>query len=183
MAGRRRGFEPGQLADLAGQELQFDRDLDQDRAGNVLLVTLDKRGGGRHVTVEERRVGRTRFDRLDVDAADLGSQPALVERIGTLADPDLVLDVRVVGVRPDDLDLAPDEVEREVAGRFFRVRVRDASAAALPEGPPPRAGARAGDIPAPRPGAALAGRDADALEVREALRIARLLLEGREVTL
>ena len=37
-----------------------------------------------------------------------------------------MLDVRIVGVRPDDLDLAPDEVEREVADRFFRVRVRDA---------------------------------------------------------
>ena len=161
--------------------------LDQDRAGNVLLVTLDERGGGRHVTVEERRVGRTRFDRLDVDAADLGSQPALVERIGTLADPDLVLDVRVVGVRPDDLDLAPDEVEREVAGRFFRVRVRDASAAALPEGPPlppdTIAGALVRDMTAEIAEAEAAGRDADALEVREALRIARLLLEGREVTL
>ncbi len=161
--------------------------LDQDRAGNVLLVTLDERGGGRHVTVEERRVGRTRFDRLDVDAAALGSQPALVERIGTLADPDLVLDVRVVGVRPDDLDLAPDEVEREVAGRFFRVRVRDASAAALPEGlplpPDTIAGALVRDMTAEIAEAEAAGRDADALEVREALRIARLLLEGREVTL
>ena len=45
--------------------------------------------------------------------------------------------MRLIGVRPDDLDLATDEVERELAERFFRLRVRDASAAALPEGPLP----------------------------------------------
>ncbi len=33
--------------------------VDQDRAGNVLLISLEERDGGRHVTVEERRVGRT----------------------------------------------------------------------------------------------------------------------------
>jgi DNA repair exonuclease SbcCD nuclease subunit len=161
--------------------------LDQDRAGNVLLVTLEERGGGRPVTIEERRVGRTRFERLDLDAAGIGSQPALVERIAGLADPDLVLDVRLIGVRPDDLDLVPEEVEREVADRFFRVRVRDGSAAALPEGPLPPpdtiAGALVRDLEAEIAEREAAGRDDDALETREALRLARLLLDGREVTL
>src|SRR4029077_20396178 len=36
---------------------------DQDRAGKVLLVTLDETAGQRTVTVEERVVGRTRFHR------------------------------------------------------------------------------------------------------------------------
>ncbi len=161
--------------------------VDQDRAGNVLLVTLEERAGGRHVAVEERRVGRTRFERLEVDAAAVGSQPALVERLVALADPDLVLDVRVIGVRPDDLDLDPEEVEREVAERFFRARVRDASAAALPEGPLPPpdtiAGALVRDLEAEIAELEAAGRDAEAREAREALRLARLLLDGREVTL
>jgi exonuclease SbcD len=43
--------------------------IDQDRAGNVLLVTLEIREGGRHVTAEERRVGRTRFQAMQVDRA------------------------------------------------------------------------------------------------------------------
>ncbi len=161
--------------------------VDQDRAGNVLLVTLEERGGGRHVTVEERRVGRTRFERLEVDAAAVGSQPALVERIAALADADLVLDVRIIGVCPDDLDLAPDEVEREMADRFFRIRVRDLAVAALPEGPMPPpdtiAGALVRDLEASIAEAEAAGHGDAAAETREALRLARLLLDGREVTL
>ena len=161
--------------------------VDQDRAGNVLLISLEERDGGRHVTVEERRVGRTRFQRLELDAAAIGNQPALVERLVALADPDLVIDVRVIGVRPDDLDLAPEEVEREVADRFFRARVRDVSLAALPEGPaaPPDtiAGALVRDLEAAIAEAEAAGRDEAAGETREALRLARLLLDGREVAL
>ena len=161
--------------------------VDQDRAGNVLLVTLEERGGGRRVAVEERRVGQTRFERLEIDAAAVGSQPALVERLIALADPDLVLDVRIIGVRPDELDLEVDEVEREVAQRFFRARVRDASSAALPAGPLPPpdtiAGALVRDLEAEIAELEAAGRDGDALEAREALRLARLLLDGREVAL
>ncbi len=161
--------------------------VDQDRAGNVLLVTFDERAGARHVAVEERVVGRTRFERLDVDAAAIGSQPALVERLATMADPDLVLDVRIVGVRPDELDLAPEEIEREVAGRFFRARVRDVSAAALPDGPLPPpdtiAGALVRDLEATIAEQEAAGHDEEARELRDALRLARLLLDGREVTL
>ncbi|MFH1474231.1 MAG: DNA repair exonuclease [Chloroflexota bacterium] len=161
--------------------------VDQDRAGNALLVTLEERDGGRHVAVEERRVGRTRFERLEVDAAAVGSQPALVEQLVALADPDLVLDVRIIGVRPDDLDLATDEIERELAERFFRVRVRDASTAALPDGPLPPpdtiAGALVRDLESEIAELEAAGREGDALEAREALRLARLLLDGREVSL
>ncbi len=161
--------------------------VDQDRAGNVLLVELDERAGTRHVTVGERRVGRTRFDRLDVDAAALPSQPALVERLAGLADPDLVLDVRLVGVRGDDLDVAADEVERELAARFFRLRVRDASAAALPDGalPPPDtiAGALVRDLQGSIAEAEAGHRLEESLELRDALRLAHLMLDGREVSL
>jgi hypothetical protein len=98
-----------------------------------------------------------------------------------------VLDVRIIGVRPDELDLATDEIEREVAVRFFRVRVRDSSAAALPDGPLPPpdtiAGAMVRDLEAEIAGLEAGGRDDDARETREALHLARLLLDGREVTL
>ena len=161
--------------------------VDQDRAGSVLLVTLDEQSGVRHVSVAERRVGRTRFDRLDVDAGTLAGQPALVDRLARLADPDLVLDVALVGVRPDDLDVAPDEVERELADRFFRLRVRDRAAAALPEGPlaPPDtiAGALVRDLQASIAEAEASERLDDALELRDALRLARLMLDGHEVAL
>jgi len=158
--------------------------VDQDRAGNVLLVTLDERAGVRHVTVEQRRVGKTRFDRLEIDAGTLVSQPALVEQLAGMADPDLVLDVRLVGIRGDDLDVAPDEVERELADRFFRLRVRDAAAAALPDGPLPPpdtiAGALVRDLEGSIADAEAGNKLEESLELRDALRLARLLLDGRE---
>src|SRR4029079_104179 len=100
---------------------------EQERAGNVLLVTLDEQDGRRTVVVEERRVGRTRFERLDLDAAAIDSQRALIERLLGRADTDAVLDVRLIGVRPDELDVHLDEVEAAVRPSFLRVRVRDAS--------------------------------------------------------
>jgi exonuclease SbcD len=161
--------------------------VDQDGAGSVLLVTLDGSGKSRQASIEQRRVGRTRFRALQVDATDVESQPALVTGLAALADPDLVLDVRLIGVRPDDLDLAPDEVERELAERFFRVRVHDESVPALPEGPlPPEdtiAGALVRSMQARIRDAEAAGNAEEALDVREALRLARLMLDGHEVSL
>ncbi len=64
--------------------------LDQDRAGNVLLVTLDLHDAKHDVKVEERRVGRTTFEKLEVDAAGVASQPALVEQLAARGSEDLV---------------------------------------------------------------------------------------------
>jgi len=111
--------------------------VDQDRAGNVLLVTMDVAAGRRSVTVQERRVGRTRFERADVDAADVATQAAFVERLLQRADPDLVLDVRLTGVRPDELDLDVDEVETALAAAFLKVRIHDVAVPALSSGPLP----------------------------------------------
>ena len=111
--------------------------VDQDRAGNVLKVELEETAAGRNVTVSERPVGKTRFEKLDVDAAGITTQPALIESLGRKADPDLVLDVRIVGVRPDELDVHPDEIE--IGPRLI-----------LPEGPDP------GPEPAPVDGGLVA---------------------------
>ena len=50
-----------------------------------------------------------------------------------------MLDVRVVGVRPDELDLHVDEIEAALAASFLKVRVRDVSTPALTEGDLPSA--------------------------------------------
>jgi DNA repair exonuclease SbcCD nuclease subunit len=164
--------------------------VSQDGAGKVLLVSLDEVNGARSVSVEERTVGRTRFDRLEIGAADIGDQPALVKRILSLADPDLVLEVRLTGVRPDELDVSPDEVEEGAKSAFLKLRVRDLSLPAL----------TSGSLPSPDtiPGAFIRnveGRIAeleadpsdssleDAAELRDVLRLGRLLLAGHEVTL
>lgn len=169
--------------------------LDQDRAGKVLLVELDLQDRKRTVTVHEHRVGRTTFSRLEVDAATIDSQPALIEALAKSRDPDQVIDVRIVGVRPDELDLDIDEIETALAPEFLKVRVRDASIPALSEGTIPSPDTVAGafirdleariaelDASTPTTDDAKAAAVAEAAELRDALRLGRLLLAGHEVS-
>jgi len=167
--------------------------LDQDRAGKVLLVELEETAGRRSVTVQERQVGATRFEKIELDAADISNQPTLIELLGKKSDPNLVLDARVVGVRPDELDLHLDEIEAALAGSFLKVRVRDVSLPALTEGALPSpdtiAGAFIRDLEAriaeleAAPDAAGQAGLTEAAELRDALRLGRLLLAGHEVSL
>lgn len=160
--------------------------VDQDRAGNVLLVTIGGEGKKR-VAIEERKVGRTSFERLELDAAGVGSQPDLVTALANRADPDLVLDVQLIGVRPDELDLDADEVEAELADRFLRLRVRDRSVPAPADGVVAPAGTVLGayihDVEAQIAEAEAAEQGETAAELKEVLRLGRLLLTGHEVTL
>jgi DNA repair exonuclease SbcCD nuclease subunit len=169
--------------------------LNQDRAGKVLLVELDATPTGRSVTVQERVVGKTKFEKLDIDATGVSSQPALVETLRRKGDPDLVLDARIVGVRPDELDLHLDEIEAALAPAFLKVRVRDRSVPALTEGQLPSpdtiAGAFIRDMEAriaeleaaQGPDGPNAASTQEAAELRDALRLGRLLLAGHEVSL
>ncbi|MBA2381731.1 MAG: DNA repair exonuclease [Chloroflexi bacterium] len=159
-------------------------------AGKVLLVELDEINGKRTVRIDERTVGKTRFEKLDIDAGSVADQPALIARIVALADPDLVLDARLTGVRPDELDVSIDEIEDQQKGAFLKLRVRDRSVPALTEG----------TLPSPDtiPGAFIRNVEgriaeleadksepsvAEAAELRDVLRLGRLLLGGHEVTL
>ncbi len=111
--------------------------VDQDGAGQILIVTLDDRTGRHVVTVEPKRVGQTRSEKLDLDVSAISSQPALIDTIRAHADSNLVLEVRLTGLLPDDRDLDLDEVERSLAPLFLRLRFRDLSIPAAPDGPVP----------------------------------------------
>jgi DNA repair protein SbcD/Mre11 len=153
--------------------------LDQDGAGSVLLVELDKGAAGPRL--EQISVGRTSVKRIELDAGQIGSQAQLVGRLAAMADADLFLDVRLIGVKPEQLDLSLEEVDRELSERFLRFRLLDQSVAALPGGELPSADTI--------PGAFLRGLetriteheasgDVDtAAELREAVRLGRLLLD------
>ena len=143
-------------------------------------------------TVEERAVGKTTFERRRGRRRRRSSRsrPSST-KLREGGDPDLVLDVRLIGVRPDELDLDIDEVEAALAAPFLQVRVRDRAMPALTEGaiPPPRHDRRrvhprrrgAGSPSSRRRGDDR--RPREAAELRDVLRLGRLLLAGHEVTL
>ena len=162
--------------------------LDQDGAGQVALVTLEERKGERSVTVEQKAVGRSRFRKVEIDAASVTSQAELERKLRELANPDLVLDVRLLGVRDPGLDLHPDELERQLSGSFLRLRLRDASLAPLDEtvvAPVDTIlGAFMNDFQARIADHESVGETEQAAELREALRIGMLLLDDpQRVTL
>ncbi|HUG49095.1 MAG TPA: DNA repair exonuclease [Candidatus Limnocylindria bacterium] len=158
--------------------------LDQDGAGQVLLVTLSQKGGQREVRLEARPVGQSKVRRIELDAGDFASQPALAASLTQLADADLVADVRLVGLRRPELDLHLDELEQQLAPSFLRLRLRDDSLAPLPEGPLPPAdtimGAFVRDLTARIEEGEREADEARVSELREALHIGRLLLDDPE---
>ena len=166
--------------------------VNQDGAGKVLLVTLSESGAGagRNVAVEERTVGRTRFQKLDLDAATIATQPELEKTIAARGDPNLVLEVRLTGIRPDELDVNTSELEDRLKPSFLRLRVRDVSMPALSHGALPSADTILGAFIRDVEGR-IAELEADpgdsatteAAELRDVLRLGRLLLSGHEVTL
>ncbi len=120
--------------------------LDQTGAGRVAVVNLEERGGDKFVTLEPVTVGRTHFGSLDLDATEVASQAALVNRLMGLADADLILDVRIAGVATERLDIDTEAVARELSASFLKLRVQDRSVAALPDGPLPPPDTIAGRI-------------------------------------
>jgi hypothetical protein len=98
-----------------------------------------------------------------------------------------VLDVELIGIRPDELDVHVEEVEQELADRFLKVRVRDRSVAPLSDGPIASTdtvlGAFIRDLEAQVAEVETRGDPDAAGELRDALRLGRLLLAGTEVTL
>jgi DNA repair exonuclease SbcCD nuclease subunit len=162
--------------------------LDQDGAGQVLIVDLERRDARASVSIQARQVGRTKFEKVEIDAASVGSQSDLEKTLRQKADPDTVLDVRLLGVRADALDLNIDELERQLQGSFLRLRMRDSSVPALSEIPLAPAdtivGAFARDLAARINDHDARGETERAAELREALRLGLLLLdEPQRVTL
>ena len=107
----------------------------QDGAGKVLLVELDerqRRANGRRSRSGPSggRGSRSSTSTPPRSPTSRRSSP----RSRAKADPDLVLDARLTGVRPDELDLSTDEIEEQLKGSFLKLRVRDASLPALTQG-------------------------------------------------
>jgi exonuclease SbcD len=169
--------------------------VDQDGAGQVLLVSLDDKGGSRHeVRIQAKRVGQTRHEKIELDLATVGTQPALIEQLSAYADANLVLDARLRGFLPDTMDMDLEEVERALAPSFLKLRLRDESIPAAAEGPIPPPDtvlgaflrdttARIEDLEKAQSSGEGGEPDQELEDLRDVLRLGRHLLEGRHVTL
>lgn len=153
--------------------------IETDRSREVLLVTLED--GAARPKVERGVVGRTRFERLDVNVGG-ATAAGVVDQVAARADPDLALDVRLVGTWADSLDLDVDAMKAALASRFLQVRVRNQATPPPTAHPlPPAAtipGAFVRDLEARIAAFEAKGDDRSARDVREALRIGRRLLLG-----
>ena len=155
--------------------------VDQDGAGSICLVRLEDGIAGRSsVRVDRIAVGRTAFRSEEIDAASLASQVELLERLGELADSDLILRVAIVGLAADSLEIDTAEIERELATSFLHIRVSDRSVTALAAGPDlPKdtvAGKFIADMESRVRAAEASGDDAAAAQGRAVLRLGRRLL-------
>ena len=115
--------------------------VDQDKAGKVLLVTLDvdkngqQHGRGRAARRRQDDVRAARDRRGDRRVAARPRRRAHEGRATRTSSSTSAL----IGVRPDDLDLDTTEVEQALRATYLRVRVRDVSHPALTEGALPPA--------------------------------------------
>jgi DNA repair exonuclease SbcCD nuclease subunit len=103
--------------------------LDQPGFGHVLVVEVSGPG---QVQVEPVRVAKRRLvvETLDAGALDEGALRTYLEQA---ADPDVVLDLTLAGVREPDRPWPLGALVREYADRFFRLHVRDRSHPRLDE--------------------------------------------------
>jgi DNA repair protein SbcD/Mre11 len=161
-------------------------DVEHDGLGQVLLVGIGDVEGADRVRLATRTTGRTRYLRLDLEAANVPGHEALARRLEAQVDPGVVCDVRLTGPRPDELRIDEVDLARRLGGRFFHFRFRDLTVPPLPSGPmlPPDTieGAFLRDVMARIAAAEADGRHADAIELREALWLGRRVMAGSSIS-
>ena len=104
--------------------------MDQKAAGNVALVTIHEKG---NVTVAPVRIGTRRIDAITIDVGSARSVDNIIQTIEARANPDLILRVTLAGLCGMDYDLNAQEIEEQLAGQFFCLRVEDESHPKLEE--------------------------------------------------
>lgn len=106
--------------------------MDQKGAGSVALVTIHDKG---KVDVQRIRVGSKAFDEMTINVELLKTIEDITQTVSTKADPNLILEVTLEGVPNLDHELDPHELEEELGGRFFCLRVMDRTSERLDDVP------------------------------------------------
>jgi hypothetical protein len=98
----------------------------------VALVTIHDRG---KVDVQQIRVGSKSFDEISINVELVKSLDDIARSISAKADPNLILEVTLEGIPSFDRELDPHELEEELGGRFFCLRVADRTSERLDDVP------------------------------------------------
>lgn len=104
--------------------------MDQKGAGSVVMVTIYGKGDVKVVPV---RVGTKKFDEIAIDVGLIKSIDDVIEMIEAKADPNLILEITLAGLCGMEYDLDSQEIEDELGGQFFSLRVLDKSHPRLEE--------------------------------------------------
>ncbi len=98
--------------------------LDQKGAGSVALINMGEKGD---VKVDRIHVGSKKFDEMRIDLGLAKSVTDIFEMVEARGDPNLILNVTLMGLCSMDLDLNPQEIEDELSDKFFNLRLLDNS--------------------------------------------------------
>jgi len=96
----------------------------QTENGVVLLVSLSPAG---EVEVELRKLGLRHYDEVEIDMSEIEDLAMLKARISERAGQNLIENVTLKGLRDVELIVNPEELELELAEKFFRLSVMDKS--------------------------------------------------------
>jgi len=108
----------------AVKQITRDNSLEQAVQGQVLVVDLDNAG---HCTWEQVATGTLQYRKQDLDLADFANLEELIQSILVLADGDTILDIRLVGIAPEQMVVDHDRILERVEEQFFRIRLTDES--------------------------------------------------------
>ena len=106
--------------------------MDQRGAGSFALITIHDRG---RVDVQQVRVGSKVFDEIAINVELVKSLEDIAQIISAKADPNLILEVTLKGAPNLERELDPRELEEELGGRFFSLRVLDRASERLDDVP------------------------------------------------
>jgi exonuclease SbcD len=106
--------------------------MDQKGAGSVALVNIHDTG---KVDVQQIQVGSRVFDQMTINLELVKSLDDIAQIISAKADPNLILEVTLRGIPYLERPLDPREVEEELGGRFFCLRVLDRASERLDDVP------------------------------------------------
>lgn len=116
---------------------------DQRDRGAVLMASLADSG---EVKIEPRRLGLRDYDEIEIDVSGIQDPALLRARIAEGAHENLIRRAALRGLRDAELIVDSEELEAELAGRFFHLTVVDKSHPGMGEISEDRAGLIGGEF-------------------------------------